>query len=214
MNTWIVSRNILGMDSTSQLPNQPRPSSLSDLFLSFTFMALQGFGGVLTVAQRMLCEHKKWLTQREFAEDWAVSQVLPGPNIVNLAIMLGDRYFGFRGVIVAISGLFLVPTILVLCLGAIYNHFADVGHISAAVKGMGAVAAGMIGAAGLKIFINIKTSPTGKIGFVLAAVASFVLVALMRKPLIFAVLFIGLPSIFWTYWRLYKNAELRAKDAP
>jgi chromate transporter len=205
------------MHSTPQAPVQitasPRPSSLLDLFLSFTFMALQGFGGVLTVAQRMLCEQKKWLTQKEFAEDWAVSQVLPGPNIVNLSIMLGDRYFGLRGVVVAISGLFLVPTILVLVLGAIYNHYSDFAYISAAVKGMGAVAAGMIGAAGLKIFVNIKTSPTGKIGFALAAIASFVLVALLRKPLIFAVLFIGLPSIFWTYWRLYKKAQPSAKEA-
>jgi chromate transporter len=184
-----------------------RPSSLLDLFLSFTFMALQGFGGVLAVAQRVLCEQKKWLTPKEFAEDWAVAQVLPGPNVVNLAIMLGDRYFGLRGAMVAISGLFLVPTVLVLILGTVYSEFAHIAAVAGAVKGMGAVAAGLIAATGLKLFATIKTSPAGKIAFALAAIATFVLVALLREPLILAILLIGLPSIFWTYYRLVKKAN-------
>jgi chromate transporter len=41
---------------------------------------LQGFGGVLAVAQRVLCEQKRWLA-KEFLEVLAVGQVLPGPNI-------------------------------------------------------------------------------------------------------------------------------------
>jgi chromate transporter len=195
------------MDSTSQAPSKPRPASLTDLFLSFTFMALQGFGGVLAVAQRVLCEQKKWLTPKEFAEDWAVSQVLPGPNVVNLAIMLGDRYFGIRGALVAISGLFLVPTVLVLILGTVYSQFAHITTVAGAVKGMGAVAAGLIAATGLKLFATIKTSPAGKIAFAVAAVSTFALVALLRKPLILAIIVIGLPSIFWTYYRLVKKVR-------
>ena len=170
-------------------------------------MALQGFGGVLAVAQRVLCEQKKWLTPKEFAEDWAVSQVLPGPNVVNLAITLGDRYFGLKGAIVAISGLFLVPTILVLVLGTVYSQFAHIAAVSGAVKGMGAVAAGLIAATGLKLFATIKTSPAGKLGFALAAISTFVLVALLRQPLILAIAVIGLPSIFWTYWCLVKQSR-------
>jgi chromate transporter len=184
-----------------------RPASLTDLFLSFTFMALQGFGGVLAVAQRVLCEQKKWLTPKEFAEDWAVAQVLPGPNVVNLAIMLGDRYFGIRGALVAISGLFLVPTVLVLFLGTVYSEFAHITAVAGAVKGMGAVAAGLIAATGLKLFATIKTSPAGKIAFALASIATFILVALLREPLILAIIVIGLPSIFWTYYRLVKKAN-------
>ncbi|WP_196933700.1 chromate transporter, partial [Pseudacidovorax intermedius] len=74
-----------------------RPESLADLFLSFTILALQGFGGVLAVVQRELVERKRWLTKEQFIEDWAVAQVLPGPNVINLALMLGDRHFGLRG---------------------------------------------------------------------------------------------------------------------
>ena len=75
----------------------PRPASLAVLFWAISGIALQGFGGVLAVVQRELVEKKQWLTTEEFVEDWAVSQIMPGPNVVNLALIIGDRYFGWRG---------------------------------------------------------------------------------------------------------------------
>ena len=76
-------------------PNQPR--SKTDLFMSFTWLALQGFGGVLAVVQRELVEKKRWMTREQFVEDWAVAQIMPGPNVVNLSMMIGGRYFGLPG---------------------------------------------------------------------------------------------------------------------
>ena len=80
-----------------------RPTSLLQLFLAFTRLALQGFGGVLAVAQRELVERLGWLTKEEFVETLAIAQVLPGPNVVNLSMMIGDRFFGLRGAVVALS---------------------------------------------------------------------------------------------------------------
>ena len=74
----------------------PRPHSLGELFWAFTWLALQGFGGVLAVVQRELVDRRRWMTNEEFIEDWAAAQILPGPNVVNLSIMVGDRYFGLR----------------------------------------------------------------------------------------------------------------------
>ena len=91
-----------------------RPASLTDLFLSFTWLALQGFGGVLAIVQRELVEKKGWLTREEFIEDWAVAQIMPGPNVVNLSIMLGDRYFGWRGAFAALAGMLTLPRLVVL----------------------------------------------------------------------------------------------------
>jgi chromate transporter len=79
------------------LDSRPRPRSPADLFWSFTWLALQGFGGVLAVVQRELVEKKRWMTNEEFVEDWAVAQIMPGPNVVNLSVMIGDRHFGLRG---------------------------------------------------------------------------------------------------------------------
>ncbi|MGE4377314.1 MAG: chromate transporter, partial [Burkholderiaceae bacterium] len=81
-----------------------RPRDPADLFWSFTWLALQGFGGVVAVVQRELVEKKRWLSAEEFVESWAVAQIMPGPNVVNLALMVGDRYFGLRGAFAAMAG--------------------------------------------------------------------------------------------------------------
>ena len=102
-----------------------RPQSLKDLFVSFTWLALQGFGGVLAVVQRELVEKKRWMTQDEFIEDWAVAQVMPGPNVVNLSLMIGGRYFGLKGALAALAGMLTAPLIIVLLLALLYAQFAD-----------------------------------------------------------------------------------------
>ncbi|MBM3386471.1 MAG: chromate transporter, partial [Betaproteobacteria bacterium] len=102
-----------------------RPRSKTDLFLSFTVLALQGFGGVLSVVQRVLVEDKRWLTREQFIEDWAVAQIMPGPNVVNLALMIGGRYFGLAGALVAVAGMLAAPLIVVLMLAIAFDGVSD-----------------------------------------------------------------------------------------
>ena len=73
------------------------PLAPRDLFVAFTALAMQGFGGVLPVAQRELVDRRGWLTREQFLETLSIGQVLPGPNIVNVALMVGDRFYGWRG---------------------------------------------------------------------------------------------------------------------
>ena len=93
-----------------------KPQSCTDLFMAFLWMAMQGFGGVFAVVQRELVEKKQWMTREQFVEDWAVAQILPGPNVVNLSLMLGGRHFGLAGALSALAGLLLAPLALVLLL--------------------------------------------------------------------------------------------------
>ena len=110
------------------MPPEPaaRPSSPLDLFVTFTLLALQGFGGVLAVTQRELCERKRWLTHAQFVEILSIGQVLPGPNVVNVALIIGDRYFGWRGAFAALAGMMALPLVIVLALAATYVEFAQV----------------------------------------------------------------------------------------
>lgn len=104
---------IANQQPVSVISAKPRPADLRDLFWSFTWLALQGFGGVLAVVQQELVEKKKWLTPEEFLEDWAVAQVMPGPNVINLGLMMGDRYFGLQGAMLVLLGLLTVPLLAV-----------------------------------------------------------------------------------------------------
>lgn len=184
------------------MPRRNRPESLSDLFLSFTLLALQGFGGVMGVAQRELVERKRWMTNEEFVEDWAVAQILPGPNIVNLALMIGSRYFGTRGSMVALAGMLLIPLLIVLALAFVYGEYSTHPEVSGALRGMGAVAAGMIIATGLKLFGALKSNPLGLPACVGLGVAAFFLVAILRLPLLFVLVGLGGLGIALAYRRL------------
>ncbi|MDB5945754.1 MAG: chrA, partial [Ramlibacter sp.] len=166
--------------ATVQAESEPRPqpTSLTDLFVSFTLLALQGFGGVLAVVQRELVDKKRWMTREEFVEEWAVAQVMPGPNVINMAVGIGMRYFGFRGALVSVAGLLLMPLVVVITLALIYARFAGNPHMASALRGMGAVAAGLITATGLKLIPALKKHPIGFTLCALLGVATFIAIAL------------------------------------
>jgi chromate transporter len=179
-----------------------RPESLHDLFWSFTKLALQGFGGVLAIVQRELVEKKQWLTREEFVEDWAVAQILPGPNVVNLSLMIGDRYFGLRGAMMALAGMLTFPLLIVLVLAAVFAGVADSPGVQGALRGMGAVAAGLITATGLKLIGALKTNAMGTLVCWSLAALTFVAIALLRVPLAWVLLGIGGLACAWAYRQL------------
>jgi chromate transporter len=183
-------------------PPRAQPASLRDLFWSFTWLALQGFGGVLAVVQRELVEKKQWLTRDEFVEDWAVAQILPGPNVVNLSLMIGDRYFGLRGALVALAGMLAFPTLIVLALAALFAGVADSPQVQGALRGMGAVAAGLIAATGLKLIGALKTNIMGLSVCCAAAAMTFVAIAIFRVPLAWVLLSLGALASAWAYRQL------------
>lgn len=179
-----------------------KPGSLTDLFWSFTLLALQGFGGVLAVVQRELVDKKQWLTREQFVEDWAVAQILPGPNVVNLSLMIGDRYFGLRGALVALAGMLVFPLLVVLLLAAVFAGIADSPAAQGALRGMGAVAAGLIAATGLKLVSALKKNVMGALVCWALAAITFIAIALLRIPLVWVLLVVGGLACVWAYRQL------------
>jgi chromate transporter len=184
------------------------PQSKADLFWSFTILALQGFGGVLAVVQRELVEKKRWMSREQFIEDWAVAQIMPGPNVINLALMIGGRYFGMAGALAGIAGMLAAPMVVVLMLAIAFGGVSDAPWAQGALRGMGAVSAGLIAAVGLKLISALRKNPMGMPACVLLAAASFVGVGVMRWPLLHVLLSTGLLACSWAYWQLAKDAGL------
>lgn len=181
---------------------RPGPQSLMELFLAFNWLALQGFGGVLAVVQRELVERKRWMTAEEFIEEWAVAQVMPGPNVINLGLILGDRFFGWRGAVVTLVGLLTVPLFIVLALGLVYSRFQQHPQVAGALRAMSAVAAGLIMATGLKLIAALRRHPLG-VPFCLGlAAACFVAIALVRVPLMAVLVLVGGLSCVLTWKKL------------
>ena len=179
-----------------------QPGSVRELFFAFNRLALQGFGGVLPVAQRELVERLRWLDKEQFVEMLAISQVLPGPNIVNLALMFGDRFFGIRGALAALAGMLLAPLVIVLVLTALYAQFAAAPMVSGALRGMGAVAAGLVISTALKLLGTLRRNPMGlPLGLAFAAL-TFAATAWLRVPLVGVIVGLGSLAIAVAWARL------------
>lgn len=184
-----------------------RPGSPRDLFIAFTLLALQGFGGVLAVAQRVLCEQRRWLTKEEFVEVLAVGQVLPGPNVCNVALMIGDRFFGWRGAFAALAGMMAVPLVIVLAVTAVYSEYALHPAVAGALKGMGAVAAGLIVGTGFKLAAALRVNPMGLPVCLTLIVLVFASVALLRWPLVWVLVGLGALACVYAWRRLRPNVS-------
>ena len=197
---------------TSEESEIRQPQSKTEIFVAFTLMALQGVGGVLVIVQHELVNRRKWLTQAQFVEEWSVAQVMPGPNVVNLCLMLGGKYFGLAGALAAVSGLIMAPMLLVLTLAILFGGVSDSAVAQGALKGMGAVSGGLIIATGLKLS---KTMPQNPLGLWLAitfALITFAAVGIFRISLIWVLLGLGLLACLLTYRALGITSKLQEGD--
>lgn len=172
-----------------------RPASCRELFWVFTRLAMQGFGGVLAVAQRELVERQRWLTVDEFLETLSLAQVLPGPNIINLSLMLGDRFLGWRGALAAMAGMLALPLVVVLVLASLYNRGNHWPAVNGALHGMGVVAAGLIGATALKLLPSLRRNRLGRPVCAILLLATVLAVAVWHVPLWTLVLVLGGGSV-------------------
>lgn len=128
------------------------------LFLGFIKLGLMGFGGVLPLAHRLIVEDQKWLTSEKFTDLLGVCQILPGGNIVNMAVAIGYDFAGVKGAISAVFGLMLAPTIIVISLYQLYSSFQDIPMVQHMIQGLAAAAAGLLFATGFKMLKPIMKS--------------------------------------------------------
>jgi chromate transporter len=185
-------------ESIADDPANPKTPELSELFLGFLAISLSGFGGVLPWARRMLVEQRRWLGEREFAEALALCQFLPGPNIVNLSIIVGSRFRGVPGALAAFAGLVGVPLVIMIACGALYARFGHLETLRGALAGLAAGAAGLIVAMAAKMTVPLIRE--GQVAPLLFALAGFVAVGLLRLPLYWVVLVLAPTSILYCYW--------------
>ncbi|NTV69343.1 MAG: chromate transporter [Azonexaceae bacterium] len=138
--------------------SKDRPD-LRALFLGFSSVGLSGFGGVLPFARRMLVEERRWMTAEEFNAQLGLCQFLPGPNVVNLAVVVGKRYQGALGAIIAPVGLLGGPFAIVLLLALLYDHYGSLPLVQSMLRGVAAVGCGLLFAMAWRMGAALKDKP-------------------------------------------------------
>jgi chromate transporter len=159
----------------------PERRSAREIFLTFARVGASGFGGVNFWLRRILVQEKRWVTDAEYLEGLAIGQIIPGPNVYNLTVMLGYRFGGVRGAFAALAGLVGAPLAVLLALGVLYRHYSTLPVLHRALNGMIAVAAGLLlaNAASLAAALPRRARPW------IFLVLAFAGVGVMRWPLLY-----------------------------
>lgn len=157
--------------------------SRSSLFLSFLKMGLLGFGGVLPWARRVIVDERRWLGDREFAELIGLCQVLPGPNVVNLAVIVGARSRGPLGALLAVSALLFVPVGVMLLIAMFYAQVSDNPYVRNAIAAASAAAAGLILGTATRLLVQARPPLRG----MLTGGAAFIAVGILHWPLLWVI---------------------------
>jgi chromate transporter len=172
------------MNETSSRKDQhkdgPRIVSKRELFFGFLKIGLLGFGGIAPWARHVIVEERRWLTDNEFAAILGIGQILPGPNTMNASVMIGDRFQGMAGVLVCLLGQIAMPLVIVASLAVLYESFAAVPEVKAALAGAAAGAAGLVLGTALKMAQKIKPTPLA----LLVGAIAFTAIGVLQWPLV------------------------------
>lgn len=185
------------------LNSSPTPSadltklsvSLVDLFLQFLIVGAVSFGGGIIAYERiLLVEKRKWLNADQFMAYLAISQTMPGLNSVNLAVLTGDHLRGMKGSIIALIGLVLPGSTLVLLLGFVYTALTDHAITVLLLSGIAAGATGLLAAVTYRIGDAHWKKPIS----LLLIATTFILMSIVKLQLL-EVLAIMLPIGLFIY---------------
>ncbi len=190
-------------------PSSSNIPSCRQLFIGFLVLSLSAFGGALPMAHRIVVNRYKWLKGEEFFEILAVSQLLPGPNVVNIAVILGSRYHKVRGALCAVAGLMVLPMLIVVGLAHVYTSYKHSIFLRDILRGIKPAAAGLMVAMGLQMLSPIVR--LSKPFFVkqsiipfIFVVLSFMAVGVFQLSLLWVLLLLSPFSITYAWWN-YKN---------
>ena len=175
---------------------RPHVSRL-DIFAGFFLIGMFGFGGIAAAMHHVIVERRRWLNDQDYASVLGLGQVLPGANLVNMATIVGDRFQGFIGAVLALAGLIFMPIVILVGLATVYDQFASNPDVIAATKAAAAAAVGLMFGTAYKIGKTIVTTRWA----LLFALLSFVSIGFLRLPLVGTLLVLGPIAVAVSFWR-------------
>jgi len=130
------------------------PYSLWQLVKYMTKLGTIGFGGPVALVgymHRDLVEERKWISEGDYKEGLALSQLMPGPLAAQLAIYLGYVHYGITGATLGGIAFVLPSFLMVIALGAAYVAYGGLTWMQAVFYGVGAAVIGIIALSAYKL---------------------------------------------------------------
>lgn len=175
------------------------PPPLWSLFLISVKIGLLSFGGGLSGwLYRDFVLRNNWISEEDFASSMAVSQMLPGPNVLNLIIALAHQLHGGWGALACSFGLIVGPFFAVIALSAVFDQITNVGLLEALTNGIAFAALGLIAMMSLHGAMRVRHFPPA-VGII---VMTTICVGFLQWPLIPVVLVMAPVSVGLAWWRV------------
>lgn len=172
------------------------PPTRIELFTVFLRIGLLSFGGGLSGwIFREVVTLRGWIDEDEFMSGLAVSQILPGANVANLSVYIGQKLFGVTGSVVALIGLLCGPFFVSLALISAYSAMTSFGWTETVMDGIAASAIGLL----LVVAVKGAKRASRHLGASVALVATFLGVAVFHLSLLAVVAVVG-PLSVWAAW--------------
>lgn len=162
-------------------PVAPARISLLAILGVFAKIGLMSFGGALSGwMHREIVLRRGWMDEADFLSGLALGQIMPGANVANLSLYIGQRLRGGIGAVVALLGMLLPPMIVVLALGMLYDRVAGILWLHRFIDGVAAAAIG------LTIMVGIRASRRveRRLGPVTILLLLFFTVGVLRWPMV------------------------------
>jgi chromate transporter len=167
---------------------------LLKLFISFLKIGAFSFGGgyaMLPLIREEVIEIHNWLSNEEFIDILAISQITPGPIAINSATFLGHKVAGILGSVVATTAVVLPSVIIILTISHFFNKYKESVYVQWAFKGIRPVVLGLIASAAVlvaqDVFIDIKS--------ILIAVGIFYIITFRKVHPILAIVLAGVAGV-------------------
>jgi chromate transporter len=179
------------------------PVSLLEIFKVFFLIGAFSFGGGLIgwIHQETVTK-RHWLKDEQFLSGLALGQVMPGANVTNMSVYIGQLLRGWVGAGVALMAVLTGPFFLVIALAAVYQDAIRIPGFHSAMDGIAAAAVGIVLRLG---YVGARHS-CRKLPQIAVAVAVFIAIGLMQWPLVPVVLVIAPVSIAIAWMQVRAHA--------
>jgi chromate transporter len=187
-----------------------RPTRLRDIFWLFFQIGVMSFGGGLSAwLFREIVEKRKWLTATEFLSGLTLVQALPGVNMTNMSVYVGQRLRGVAGVLTALFGLLVGPFFILIALSTAYHTIDNIAWSHAALAGLATSAVGLLLSMGVKAIRAFKPSVAHGLVLVVIVIA----VGGLRLPMVPVIVVMAPLSVAIAWYELKKKTKKKAGDA-
>lgn len=182
-----------------------------ELYISFFKMGCITFGGglaMLPILQKEITINKKWCTEEEIMDYFAISQTAPGIIAANVSLFIGYKTRGILGALAAVLGMITPSIIIITIIAALLSNFEDILWIKKAFNGINIVVAALL----TTVLVNLGKKNLSDIILIFIAIASFISVFVFKISPIYSIVVSGVIGLIMGSLGLIRSNKKRTSE--